>query len=128
MLLQVAGQLLTVVADVSLVCMPLTCMLSIGINALHLAVSLLFNPSLIETYDASFELLIVGDVLDDIKDIIFEPILEHNLHVNFMTAVQVFVLEALVAHLEIIDDQVQIVADALEVLHFDLHLVDLFVE
>ena len=104
MLLQVAGQLLTVVPDVSLVCMPLTCMLSIGIDALHLAVSLLFNPSLIETHYASFELLIVSDVLDDIKDIIFEPILEHNLHVNFMTAVQVFVLEALVAHLEIIND------------------------
>lgn len=32
------------------------------------------------------------------------------------------------AHLEILNDEFQVCADGLEVLHFDLHLIDLFVQ
>ena len=127
-LLEVARELLSVVSDVRLVRMSLTCMLGIGVDVLPLAVGFFFNPGLIETNNAFFELLIVSDVLDDFKDIMEETLLEHLLHVKFVTAVQALVLEALVAHLEIIDNQVQVVRDALEVLHLNLHLVDLLME
>jgi len=45
-----------------------------------------------------------------------------------VATVQVFILQTLVSHLEIIDDQIEVVTDALEMFHFNLHLVDLFME
>ena len=50
------------------------------------------------------------------------------LHVKFVAAVQVFIPKTLVSHLEIIDDQIEVVTDALEMFYFNLHLVDLFME
>ena len=45
-----------------------------------------------------------------------------------MSAPQGLFLETLVAHLEILNDKSQVCTDGLEVLHFNLHLIDLFVE
>ena len=80
-LLQVAGELLTVVADVSLMSFSLTCMLRIRINILSLAVGLLLDPGLVEANDAFLELLVVSDMLNNIKDVIAEPLLLKFLHV-----------------------------------------------
>ena len=45
-----------------------------------------------------------------------------------MSAPQGLFLKSLVTHLEILYDESQVCADGLEVLHFNLHLIDLFVE
>ena len=87
MLLKVARELLTIIANVSLMCMPLACMLGICIHILSLAIGLLFDPGFIETNYAFLELLVVSNVLDDLENIIIEAFLEKCLHVKFVTAV-----------------------------------------
>ena len=87
MLLEISGQLQAIVTDVSLMRLSFTSMLSVGIDILSLSVSFLQNPSLIETHDTFLELLIVSNVLDNLKDIILETLLLEQLHVKLMTTV-----------------------------------------
>ena len=126
-LLQVARQLLPVVADVGLVGVPLACLRIVSLNIL-LSVGLLKYPRLVKLNDTLLQLLVVSDVLDDLEHVSLEAILLQRLHVELMTAIQILVLQPLVPHLEIVHDQVQVVTDALEVLHLDLHLVDTLVQ
>ena len=73
-LLQVARQLLTIVVDVSFISVSLTCVLSILIDSGNSLFTLSFflDPGLVEADDTALELLVVGDVLDNFKDIILE--------------------------------------------------------
>ena len=73
-LLQVARQLLTIVVDVSFISVSLTCVLSILIDSGNslFTLSFLLDPGLVEADDTALELLVVGDVLDNFKDIILE--------------------------------------------------------
>ena len=87
MLLEISGQLQAIVTDMSLMSLSFTGMLSVSIDILSLSVSLFQNPSLIETHDTLFELLIVSDVLDNLKDVILETLLLEQLHVKLMTTV-----------------------------------------
>jgi len=81
MLLQVAGKLCPVVTNVGLVGVALSSIGFISINIGLLAVGLLLNPGLVETYHSLFELLVVLDVLDDFEDVILETFLLELLHV-----------------------------------------------
>lgn len=45
-----------------------------------------------------------------------------------MTTVQILILETLVLHFQIVNNQIEVVTDSLEVSHFDLHLVDLLMQ
>ena len=128
MLLQVAGKLCPVVTNVGLMGVALSSIGFISINIGLLAVGFLLNPGLVETDHSFLELFVVLNVLDDLEDVILETFLLELLHVQLVAAVQVFILQTLVSHLEIIDDQIEVVTDALEMFHFNLHLVDLFME
>ena len=127
-LLQVARQLATVVADLGLVGCALPIMGFVLVNVGLLAVRFLENPGLVEADHTLLQLLVVLNVLDDLEDVILEPLLVDQLNIKSVTAAQVLVLETLVTHLQVIHDQVKIITDALEVFHFDLHLVHLLVE
>ena len=128
-LLKVARELLAVVADVGLVGVPLACMLSILVNSRSLlAIGLLLDPGFVEADDSLFESLVVRDVLHYVKHVVLEPLLLQFLHVELVPGVQVLIFETLVAHLEIVDDQVKVCTNAMEVFNLDLHLVNLLVE
>ena len=71
-----------------------------------LAVVFLLDPGLVEANNALLQLFVVRDVLHNLEDIVLEPLLLKFLHVQLVAAVQVFVLETLVAHLEIVNDEV----------------------
>ena len=129
MLLKAASELTTVVLDVGLINFAFTILLSTLVGSLRSLACLLFlDPSLVETHDASLQLLVVSDVLDNLEYIVLETFLSKDLNVKGMSASQVFFLKTLVAHLKILNDEFQVCADGLEVLHFDLHLIDLFVQ
>ena len=128
-LLKAASELAAVVLDVGLISFTFTCALSTLVGSLRsLACLLFFDPSLVETHDASLQFLVVSDVLDNLEYIVLETFLSKDLNVKGMSASQVFFLKTLVAHLKILNDEFQVCADGLEVLHFDLHLIDLFVQ
>ena len=126
-LLEGARQLLAVVADVSLVSVPLACLCIVSFD-ISLAVCLFKHPGLVKPNDALLKLFVVSDVLDNFEDVTLESISLQKLHVKLVTAVQVLILETFVSHLEIVDDQVQVVANTLEMLNLNLHLVDLLVQ
>ena len=128
-LLKAASQLAAVVLDVGLISFTFTSALTTLVGSLRSLACLLFlDPSLVETHDASLQFLVVGDVLDNLEYIVLETFLSEDLNVKGMSASQVFFLKTLVAHLKILNDEFQVCADGLEVLHFDLHLIDLFVQ
>ena len=128
MLLKATGELSAVVLDVGLINIAFTSALSTLIGRLGSLACLLFlDPSLVETNNASLQLLVVGDMLNNLKYIVLETFLSEDLNVEGVSASQVFFLKTLVAHLKILNDEFQVCADGLEVLHFDLHLIDLFV-
>ena len=129
MLLKAASELTTVVLDVGLINFAFTILLSTLVGSLRSLACLLFlDPSLVETHDTSLQLFVVSDVLDNLEYIVLETFLSKDLNVKGMSASQVFFLKTLVAHLKILNDEFQVCADGLEVLHFDLHLIDLFVQ
>ena len=128
MLLKVARQLATVVADLGLVSSALPIMGFVLVNICLLAVNLFENPGLVEADDTLLQFLVVLNVLDDFKDVIFEPLLVDQLDIKFVTAAEILVFKTLVTHLQVIHNQIKVVTDALEVLHFDLHLVNLLME
>lgn len=128
MLLQVAGKLRPVVTNVGLVGVALSSIGFICVDIGLLAIGLFLDPGLVEANHSFLELLVVLDVLHDFEDVIFEAFLLQLLHIQLVTAVQVLIFKTLVSHLEIIDDQIKVVTDALEMFHFNLHLVDLFME
>ena len=97
-LLQVARELLSVVKDVRLVGVSLSCMCIILINICLLAESFLLDPGLVQANDTLLKLLIVLNVLDHLKDIVLEPLLLQFLHVELVTTVQVLILQTLLAH------------------------------
>ena len=108
---------------------PLSCLLSILVNSCCLfAIGLLFDPGLVKTDDALLKFFIVRDVLYHLEHVVFKSLFLQFLHVKLVSRVQVFIFETLVAHLEIIDNQVKVGTYGLEVLYFDLHPVDLVVE
>ena len=128
-LLKAASELAAVVLDVGLISFTFTGALSTLVGSLRSLACLLFlDPSLVETHDASLQLLVVSDVLDNLEYIVLETFLSEDLNVEGVSASQVFFLKTLVAHLKILNDEFQVCADGLEVLHFDLHLIDLFVQ
>ena len=127
-LLKVAGQLATVVADVHLVSLALASVSIVLVNLGLLAVVLLEHPSFVEADDTLLQLLVVLDVLDDLKHVVLKALLLDLLNVELVHTAQVLILEALVLHFKIIDDQVKVVTDSLEMLDLDLHLVDLLVQ
>lgn len=88
-----------------LVSRALACMRIVLLNVL-LAVVLLLDPALVKADDTLLKLLVVSDMLDYLEDIVLESLLLKLLHVQLVTAVQVFVFETLVAHLKVIDDEV----------------------
>ena len=98
------------------------------VNVCLLAVNLFENPGLVEADDTLLQLLVVLNVLDDFKDVIFEPLLVDQLDIKFVAAAEILVFETLVTHLQVVHDQIKVVTDALEVLNLDLHLVDLLVK
>ena len=127
-LLKATSELTAVVLDVGFIGFTFTSALSTLISSLGPLACLLFlDPSLVETHDASLQFLVVGDVLDNLEYIVLETFLSEDLNVEGVSASQVFFLKTLVAHLKILNDEFQVCADGLEVLHFDLHLIDLFV-
>jgi hypothetical protein len=67
-------------------------------------------------------------MLHNFENVVFKSFFCQFLHVKFVPRVQVFIFQSLVAHLEIIDNQVKVGADSLKVFDFDLHFVDLLVE
>ena len=129
-LLQVARQLLTIVVDVSFISVSLTCVLSILIDSGNslFTLSFLLDPGLVEADDTALELLVVGDVLDNFKDIILELCLLELLEIQLLTSFQILLFETLVPHFKVIDNKVKVVTDASEMLYFDLHPVDHLVE
>ena len=127
-LLKVARQLLSVVSDVGLVGVTLSCLSLIGVNLGLFPVILFLDPSFVQSNDALLKLFVVLNVLNNIKDVVLKTLLLQQLHVKLVTAVEVFVFETLVLHLQVIDNEVKVVTNSLEVLHFDLHLVDLLVK
>ena len=115
--------------DVGLISFAFTSALSTLIGSLSSLACLLFlDPSLVETHNTSLQFLVVGDVLDNLKNIVLETFLSEVLNVKSMSTSQVFFLKTLMAHLEILNDEFQVCADGLEVLNFDLHLIDLLVQ
>lgn len=128
-LLKATSELTAVVLDVGFIGFTFTSALSTLISSLGPLACLLFlDPSLVEAHNAPLKFLVVGDVLDNLKNIVLETFLSEDLDVKSMSTSQVFFLKTLVAHLEILNNEFQVCADGLEVLHFDLHLIDLFVQ
>ena len=99
-LLKAACELAAVVHDVHLISITFTSALSTLVVSLGSLACLLFlDPSLVETHNASLQLLVVGDVLDNLEYIVLESFLSEDLIVKSMSASQVFFFKTLVAHL-----------------------------
>ena len=99
-LLKAACELAAVVLDVGLISFAFTSALSTLVGSLGSLACLLFlDPSLVETNNASLQLLVVGDMLDNLKYIVLETFLSEDLNVKSMSTSQVFFFKTLVAHL-----------------------------
>ena len=127
-LLQVARQLASVVADMHLVSIALTSVGLVLIDLGLLAGALFEHPGFVEADDALLQLLVVLDVLNDLEHVVLEPLLLDVLDVEFVPTAEILVLQALVLHLKVIDNKVKVVTDPRKVLHLYLHLVDLLVQ
>ena len=104
MLLKAASELTAVVLDVGLISFAFTSALSTLVGSLRSLACLLFlDPSLVETNNASLQLLVVGDMLNNLKYIVLETFLSEDLNVKSMPASQVFFFKTLVAHFKIFD-------------------------
>jgi len=127
-LLQVTRDLAAIVANMFLMNPTLLKVRLARIEVRRLAVVLIKYPRFVKANNTLLQPLVVLDMLHYLEDVVLEALLPHQLKVYFVPATQEFIFETLVLHSQIINDQIQVVTDPVEMLDFDLHLVNLLMQ
>lgn len=79
--------------------------------------------SFVETNDTLFESFEVVDLLNDVENVIFELFLLLFLLVERHPTIVVLFLEATLPHPQIINNKFELLSDAIEHFHFELHTI-----